>query len=79
MTLFFMPLAVLPHSLLSFMYKYILLLNPMNSLIGIPDALSSDFPITFLFDLSRYREFSGYSLLPNLCLFFKNQHKRPLF
>ena len=46
-----------------------LLLNPMNSLIGIPDASSLNFPITFfLFDLSKYGDSSGYSLLSNLSL-----------
>ena len=62
--IFFIPFAVLPHSLVSFRYEYILLLNPMNSLIGIPDTSSLNFPITFLFDLSKYGEISGYSPLP---------------
>ena len=47
MTFFFIPFAVLPHSLVSFRYEYTLLLNPMNSLIGIPDTSSLNFPITF--------------------------------
>ena len=70
-TFFFTPLAVLPQWLLSFMYEYILLLNPMNSLIEIPDVSLLNFPITFLFDLSKYGEFSGYSLLSNLYLLFQ--------
>ena len=61
MTFFLIPFPVLPHSSVSFRYEYILLLNPMNSLIGIPDTSSLNFPIAFLFDLSKYREFSGYS------------------
>ena len=40
----------------------------MNSLIGIPDISYLNLPITFLFDLSKYGEFSGYSLLSNLSL-----------
>ena len=40
----------------------------MNSLIQIPDTSFLNFPITFLSDLSKYGEFSGYSLLPNLSL-----------
>ena len=68
MTFLFIPFAVLPHSLVSFRYEYILVLNPMNSLIGIPDTSSLNFPITFLFDLSKNWEFSGYSQLSNLSL-----------
>ena len=59
------------HSSVSFRYEYILLLNPMNSLIGIPDASSLNFPITFLFYLSKYGDFSGYLLLSNLSLSFQ--------
>ena len=40
----------------------------MNSLIGIPDASSLSFSITFLFHLSKYGDFSGCSLLSNLSL-----------
>ena len=68
MMFFFIPFAVLPHSSVSFRYEYILLLNPMNSLIRILGTSSLNFPITFLFDLSKYGEFSGYSLLSNLSL-----------
>ena len=68
MTFFFIPSAVLPHSSVSFRYEYILLLNPMNSLIGFPNASSLNFPTTFLFDLSKYGEFPGYSLLLKLSL-----------
>ena len=53
---------------MSFRYEYILLLSRMNSLTGIPDASSLNFPITFLFDLSKYGEFYGYSLLSNSSL-----------
>ena len=38
----------------------------MNSLTGIPDTSSLNFPTMLLFDLSKYGEFSGYSLLSNL-------------
>ena len=68
MMLLFIPLAVLPHSLVSFRYEYILPLSPMNSLTGIPDISSLNFPITFLFDLSEYGEVSRFSLLLNLSL-----------
>ena len=68
MTFFFISFAVSPHSSVSFRYQYILLLNLMNSLIGIPDTSSLNFPIAFLFDSSKYREFSGYSLLSNLSI-----------
>ena len=68
MTFSFVLFAVLPHSSVSLMYECILLLNPMNSLIGIPNTSSLNFPITFLFDLSKYGEFSGYLLLSNLPL-----------
>ena len=40
----------------------------MKSLIGIPDVSSLNFSISFLFDLSKYGGFSGYSLLSNLSL-----------
>ena len=72
MTFFFIPFAVLPHSSVSFRYEYILLFNPMNSLIGIPDTSSLNFPITLLFNLSKCGEFSGYSLLSNLPYYSKN-------
>ena len=59
--LVFVPFTVLPHSSVSFRYEYILLLNPMNSLIEILNTSSLNFPINFFLFIEIW-ELSGYSL-----------------
>ena len=51
---FLIPLADFSFFPLSFIYEYILLLSPINSVTGIPAASSLNLPITISLVASKY-------------------------
>ena len=53
-------------------FTYFLYLRLTSSIVGTLEASYLNFPITFLFVLSKYGEFSGYSPLSNLALSIQN-------